>query len=263
MQKVALITGGTRGIGAGIATDFATDHSVAVTYNTTPPASDVFAIQTDLSKPEHATEVIKQVTAKFGRLDILINNAGYVAETPVETLDLDGYRQTFEVNLFAPMALLTAALPHLKPGAAVVNISSINARLPALAAPAYSASKAALDTWTKGTAKVLGPRGIRVNAVAPGATERPESPRPQELLDLFLKDTALGRAGTRQTYQVPSASSAQMPPALSQAKCSRCPVDIGSNDPTRRSTLAETHAQNNRHTTARQTCTKPCHHHRQ
>jgi NAD(P)-dependent dehydrogenase (short-subunit alcohol dehydrogenase family) len=78
------------------------------------------------------------------------------------------------------------------------NISSINARLPALAAPAYSASKAAVETWTKGTAKVLGPRGIRINAIAPGAIERPEAPRPPELIDVFVKDTALGRPGVPQ-----------------------------------------------------------------
>lgn len=196
MQKIALITGGTRGIGLGIAANLATDHTVAVTYNTTPPDMDVFAIQADLSQPENAQQIIDKVIDRFGRLDVLINNAGLVTDTPVETLDLAAYRQTFEVNLFAPMALLTAALPHLQPGACVVSISSVNARLPALAAPAYSASKAALETWTKGMAKVLGPRDIRVNAIAPGAIERPESPRPQELLDLFLKDTALNRPGT-------------------------------------------------------------------
>lgn len=198
MQKIALITGGTRGIGAGIAAELAPDHTIATTYNTTPPTGDIFAIKADLSDPDTAHSVIDQVIARFGQLDILINNAGFVAETPVDTLDLDAYRRTFEVNLFAPMALLTAALPHLKPGACVVNISSINARLPALAAPAYSASKAALETWTKGTAKVLGPKGIRINAIAPGAIERPDSPRPQDLIDLFVKDTALGRHGTPQ-----------------------------------------------------------------
>lgn len=200
MTKTALITGGTRGIGLGLVANLSVDHDVATTYNTTPPQTDtdVFAIKADLSQPETAQQVIDQTIARFGRIDILINNAGHVAETPVDTLDLAAYRQTFEVNLFAPMALLTAALPHLQPGASVVNISSINARLPALAAPAYSASKAALETWTKGTAKVLGPRGIRVNAVAPGAIERPETPRPQDLLDLFLKDTALNRPGTPQ-----------------------------------------------------------------
>ena len=195
MEKVVLITGGTRGIGLGIAENLRTDHSVVVSYNTTAPADDVACIQADLSQPECAERVIAEVIDQHGRLDILINNAGYVAETPIETLDLAAYRRTFEVNLFAPMALVTAALPYLKPGDCVVNISSINARLPALSAPAYSASKAAVDTWTRGVAKMLGPKGIRVNAVAPGAIERDESPRPQELIDIFAKDTALTRHG--------------------------------------------------------------------
>lgn len=197
-MKVALITGGTRGIGAGIAADLATDHTIAVTYNTTAPTTDTFAIQANLAKPETAADVIAQVIARFGKLDILINNAGYVTETPTETLDLSAYRHTFEVNLFAPMALLTAALPHLQTGASVINISSVNARHPALTAPAYSASKAALETWTQGTAKALGPKGIRLNCIAPGAIERPEAPRPQDVQDLFLQDTALPRLGTPQ-----------------------------------------------------------------
>lgn len=197
-MKVVLVTGGTRGIGKGIVDELREDHVVAATYNTTPPREDVVAIQANLAQPEAAGHVINSVISQFGRLDAIVNNAGHIAETPVEDLDLAAYRQTFEVNLFAPMALLTAALPHLKPGASVVNISSVNARLPALTAPAYSASKAALETWTKGTAKALGPKGIRLNAIAPGAIERPESPRPQDLQELFLKDTALGRLGTPQ-----------------------------------------------------------------
>lgn len=197
-MKVALITGGTRSIGAGIAANLAADHNIAVTYNTTAPTDDTFAIHADLSRPETTTDVIEQVIARFGKLDVLINNAGYIAETPTETLDLDSYRQTFEVNLFAPMALLTAALPHLQSGASVINISSVNARHPALTAPAYSASKAALEIWTQGTAKALGSKGIRLNCIAPGAIERTECPRPQDVQDLFLQDTALPRLGTPQ-----------------------------------------------------------------
>lgn len=194
-MKVVLLTGGTRGIGKGIAETLRPDHDLALTYNTTQPDNDDFAIQADLSQPEVANSIIEQVIARFGQLDAIVNNAGYVTETPVDKLDLAAYRTTFEVNLFAPVALLTAALPHLSPGARIINISSVNARLPALTAPAYSASKAALETWTRGAAKALGPKGIRINAIAPGAIERPESPRPKDLQDLFLEDTALPRLG--------------------------------------------------------------------
>lgn len=195
MKPVALITGGARGIGRAIAEDFATDHEVAITYNSTPPDGlleqypDTLALAADLGTPSAAQEVIAAVLARFGRLDVIVNNAGAIA---MDDADLSG---TFAVNVAAPMALLDAALPHLSRGACVVNISSVNATLPAMGAVGYSASKAALDTWTRGMAKTLGPKGIRVNGIAPGAIERVEAPRPAELVQLFVDMTALGRTG--------------------------------------------------------------------
>ena len=102
----------------------------------------------------------------------------------------------FLASVLAPAALLSAALPHLGAGAAIVNISSVNAVLPPKGASVYGASKAALNLWTRAMAKELGPRGIRVNAVAPGAINIPEAPRSDDLTALFVKDTALGRIGT-------------------------------------------------------------------
>ena len=117
---------------------------------------------------------------------MIINNAGAIAP------DDDDDGRNYRVNVAAPMALLDAALPHLQPGACVINISSVNARLPAMGAASYSASKAAIETWTRAMAKTHGPRGIRVNAVAPGAIERDESPRPPELVAKFVEMTSLG-----------------------------------------------------------------------
>ena len=202
MARVALVTGAARGIGRAIATDLGGDHDLAFTYNSSDPGPlladrpEALAIRADLSDPGCAVEVIEAVIARFGRLDVLVNNAGAVEMTPLDSSDLDTHRRIHEVNVLAPMALLAAALPHLQPGAAVVNISSVNAVLPPRDAAAYGASKAALNLWTQGAAKELGPRGIRVNAVAPGAIERVESPRPPELIEAFVKDTALGRTGT-------------------------------------------------------------------
>jgi len=93
---------------------------------------------------------------------------------------------------------LAAALPHLQSGAAVVNISSVNAVLPPKGAALFGASKAALNLWTRAMAKELGSKGIRVNAVAPGAINIAENPRPAGLTELFVKETALGRIGTPQ-----------------------------------------------------------------
>ena len=198
-MRVALITGGARGIGRAIAHDLGRDHHVAITYNTTDPGPllkqrpDVFALHSDLSNPNNAQSVIDQTIAHFGRLDILVNNAGTVQPNAPDSTDFATINRNFEINVTAPMAMLAAALPHLGSGASVINISSTNAVLPALGASAYSASKAALNTWTRGMAKELGPKGIRVNAIAPGATEREEAPRPADLVQKFADLTALGR----------------------------------------------------------------------
>ncbi|WP_407493155.1 SDR family NAD(P)-dependent oxidoreductase [Pseudooceanicola sp. MF1-13] len=198
MKKVVLVTGGARGIGRAIASDMSRDHLVAITYNTTQPDSPPpggMAIQSDLTAPGATDRVVAQVMERFGRLDIIVNNAGLVEPTPKEEFDTATAARILDINLIAPQALLSSALPHLTPGAAVVNISSMNAWLPPRNAATYGASKAALNLWTKAMAKELGPQGIRVNAVAPGATNIPEAPRPQDLTDLFVKDVALGRIG--------------------------------------------------------------------
>lgn len=200
-RRVALVTGAARGIGRAIATELARDHDIAFTYRTTAPDAlltdvpDALAIKADLTDEGAATQVVDAVMDRFGRLDVVVNNAGSVAAMPLETADYAALRAMFDTNVTGPMAILAAALPHLEAGASVINITSVNARLPPMSAPAYGASKAALETWTKAAAKILGPKGIRVNAVAPGATEIPEAPRPDELNQLFIKDTALGRIG--------------------------------------------------------------------
>jgi 3-oxoacyl-[acyl-carrier protein] reductase len=172
-MRVALVTGAARGIGRVIAHDLASDHATAITYHTTDPGPlvserpDVFPIKADLASPHAAMGVIQSVVERFGQIDVIVNNAGVVLPTPPEATEFAAHRQNIEVNLIAPIALLAAALPHLKPGASVVNISSVNAVLPAMGASIYSASKAALNIWTRSMAKELGPRGIRVNAIAP------------------------------------------------------------------------------------------------
>jgi 3-oxoacyl-[acyl-carrier protein] reductase len=199
MKKVALVTGGARGIGRAIALDLARDHHVAITWLTTEPAGfadTVLTIRADLTTTESAIAIVEQVIARFGRLDAIINNAGSVAPSSPESFHPEALRAMLDINLLAPGMLLAAALPHLKSGASIVNISSGNAFLPPRGAAIYGASKAALNLWTRGMAKELGPRGIRVNAVAPGATNLPEAPRSPELTQLFVDDTALGRIGT-------------------------------------------------------------------
>lgn len=199
MSRTVLVTGGTRGIGLAIAQDLSNDHNVAVVWNTTPPRNlpeKVLAIQADLTKDGQCNSVVHQVIEYFGRLDVIVNNAGVARTTPKDSFDADAQREMMDVNVLVPSDLLAAAIPHLKSGASVVNISSVNAVLPPRTAAMFGASKAALNLWTRAMAKELGPLGIRVNAVSPGAINVPDKPRPAELIDLFVKDTALGRIGT-------------------------------------------------------------------
>ncbi len=197
MDKVALITGGARGIGRAIADELRGDHHVAFTWLTSEPEekSECLALRSDLTAEGQPEAVVQHVIEKFGRLDLIVNNAGAVTMTPKDVFDKDDHLSILDLNLLVPAALLTAALPHLKPGAAIVSISSMNAVLPPKDAVTYGASKAALNLWTRGMAKELGPKGIRVNAVAPGAINIPEAPRPDDLTALFVRDTAVGRVG--------------------------------------------------------------------
>lgn len=200
MDKVALVTGGARGIGRAIVEDLSRDHRIAFTWLSTEPdpellQPDILAIRSDLTEADQPEAVVTQVIQQFGRLDVMVNNAGLVRSTPKEEFQVDAHRAILDLNLLVPAALLAAVLPHLQRGAAIVSISSMNAVLPPRDAVTYGASKAALNLWTRAMAKELGPQGIRVNAVAPGAINIPEAPRSEELTALFVKDTALGRSG--------------------------------------------------------------------
>lgn len=198
-RPAILITGAARGIGRAIVNELATDHRIAITYLTAQDEADdlsaqgITCIQADFNDLAAPAKVIRAATMALGPLSGLVNNAGEIALTPIENFDHTLADRVMRVNALAPIALISAALSHFTPDASIVNITSINAKTPAAPAIAYSASKAALENATVAMAKALGPKGIRVNAVAPGAVERDHSPRSEDLKQLFLNETALAR----------------------------------------------------------------------
>src|SRR3989454_702328 len=175
----ALITGGTRGVGEAIVRRFAAAGARVATTARSPLPKDHaadFFVQADISTRDGVDNVVRQVLDRFGGLDILIHNAGGSAAPGGGALALsdDDWQQAFDTNLFAAVRLDRGFLPSmLKQGAGVIiHISSIQRTLPLFEATlAYAAAKAALTNYSKGLSKEVGPRGIRVNTVAPGFTE--------------------------------------------------------------------------------------------
>ncbi|MEM1006321.1 MAG: SDR family oxidoreductase, partial [Pseudomonadota bacterium] len=157
MEKVALVTGGARGIGRAIVENLSQDHRVAYTWHSTRPSASqsgdtILAMQSDLTRPGQPETVIEQVLQNFGRLDVIVNNAGLVKTTPKDSFVLQDHRDILDLNLLVPAELLAVALPHLQTGAAIVSISSMNAAFPPRDAVTYGASKAALNLWTRAMA---------------------------------------------------------------------------------------------------------------
>lgn len=123
-RKVALVTGGARGIGRALALDLRRDHAVAITYHKTSPRDlpeDVLCIKADLVQPEAYQDIIAQVVAQFGRIDVLVNNAGAVAPSGLDDFNPENSATMFGVNVMAPHGLLVTALKYLRPGSAVIT----------------------------------------------------------------------------------------------------------------------------------------------
>ena len=128
MNKVALVTGGARGIGRAIAADLGRDHRLAITCHVTMPTDlpeGCFVIPADLANADSGHAVVEAVIAHYGQLDVIVNNAGVIAPSPRNSFDPQAMRGMMDVNLLAPYAILTAALPHLKPGATVTDVGSV------------------------------------------------------------------------------------------------------------------------------------------
>jgi 3-oxoacyl-[acyl-carrier protein] reductase len=183
--KVALITGGSRGIGAAVARLLAAAGShVAIGYQArgdaaTSLAADITAaggqcliVQGDITDADAAQRIAADTVARFGRIDILINCAGIAPYRPLGTMDAAYVRAIFDANVLGTVLVTQAVLSHLTaPGGRILNFASALAFRPVPTSSVYAASKAAVVTLTHAWSKELGPRGITVNAIAPGVIE--------------------------------------------------------------------------------------------
>ncbi|MFG2110495.1 SDR family NAD(P)-dependent oxidoreductase [Micromonospora chersina] len=205
--KVALVTGGSRGIGAAVALRLAREGGdVALTYERRADRAAelveqikavgrrALAVPADSADPAAARAAVDRVAGEFGRLDVLVNNAGVFLTGPVTDLGTDEVERTIAVNVRAPFVFAQAAVGHLTDGGRIVNIGSNVAEravFPGLAL--YSMSKTALLGLTRGLARELGGRGITVNLVNPGPTDTDANPADGPNADAIRGFTALGR----------------------------------------------------------------------
>lgn len=207
--KIALITGGDSGIGRAVAIAFAREGAdIALAYlNEAADAEDTarlvreagrtcLLLPGDIADPAYCRKLVADTVAAFGGLDILVNNAArQTLFDQIEDIPDAEWRLTFATNIDAQFHLAKAAVPHMKKGAVIINTASINSDKPNPRLLAYATTKGAVQNFTAGLAQMLGPRGIRVNAVAPGPVWTPLIPAsfPPEAVAEFGKDSPLGR----------------------------------------------------------------------
>ncbi|MEU0512378.1 SDR family oxidoreductase [Amycolatopsis sp. NPDC006125] len=209
-NKVALVTGGSRGIGAAVALRLAEDGAdVALTYQRGAEAAatvvakieatgrHALAIQADSADPDAVTAAVDRVAARLGRLDILVNNAGVYHTGPVAELEPAAFEETVAVNVRAPFVAAKTAAGHMTGGGRIINIgSNVAERVVFPGFSLYAMSKSALAGLTRGLARELGPRGITVNQINPGPIGTDMNPADSPFAATAAGFTALGRYGT-------------------------------------------------------------------
>ena len=209
--KKAVITGGDSGIGRAVALAYAREGAdILIAYlDEHEDAHEVKAlieqegrkavlVAGDLRSPEHCRSVIKQAVEALGGVDILVNNAAHQATfKDIGDISDEEWQLTFEVNIHAMFYLTKAAVPHMKPGSAIINTASVNSDMPNPILLAYATTKGAIQNFTGGLAQMLAPKGIRANAVAPGPVWTPLIPSTmlEDAVKNFGKQVPLQRAG--------------------------------------------------------------------
>ena len=213
-NKVAVVTGASKGIGASIAKHFAAEGAkVVVNYASSKEGADkvvkeitdnggmAIAVQADVSKEADVNRLFEETNKAFGSLDILVNNAVYQGYAPIEQISAETFHNSFNVNVLGPIQTIQAALKLFgDKGGNIINISSGASKMPLPGASLYSATKAALDAITISLSKELGIQKIRINSILPGATETEGAASAgittgSEYEKMFIANTPLGRRG--------------------------------------------------------------------
>lgn len=205
--KRALVTGGSRGIGAAIARALA-EHGadVAITYQSSAKrAVDVvasigelgqrgFAVQADSADPQAIRRAVQASVETLGGLDILVNSAAVGMTGAIAEIDLDEFQKMMDINVRGTLAFSQAAIPHLPHGGRIISIgSSLAERVPFPGVTPYAMSKSALLSFTRGLSRELGPQGITVNLVLPGSTNTDANPAEGEGADFQRSLSSIGR----------------------------------------------------------------------
>lgn len=205
--KVALVTGGSRSLGAAIAKRLAgSGAAVALTYSSSPEKANTvvrtieesggraLAIKADAGSAEQARTAVAKAIEAFGGIDILVNNAGVLAIAPIEKFSLEDFDRMIAVNIRGLFIATQEAARHMREGGRIIHIGSCNSdRIPFAGASVYALTKGAVAAFTKGLARDLGPRGITVNNVQPGPTDTDMNPAAGQFADMNRSFSALGR----------------------------------------------------------------------
>jgi 3-oxoacyl-[acyl-carrier protein] reductase len=215
-DKVAIVTGASKGIGASIAKHLAAEGaSVVVNYSSSKEGADrvvaeivgkggrAIAVRANVAKRSEIVSLFAEAKKAFGRLDILVNNAGIYEFSPVESITEEHFHKQFDLNVLGLILSSQEAAKHFGPaGGSIINISSVVSTLAPANASVYSATKAAVDAVTRSLAKELGPRKIRVNSINPGMVDT-EGVQTAGILESDMRklteaQTPLGRIGQPQ-----------------------------------------------------------------
>lgn len=207
--RKAIITGGDSGIGRAVAIAFAREGAdVLISYlNEDEDAKDTASlieaegrkavlVPGDIGNEEHCKQIVEKAVTEFGQIDILVNNAAFqMARQSLQEVPSEEWDYTFRTNIYSMFYLCKAAEPHMKPGSAIINTTSVNAYNPRPILLAYAATKGAIQNFTSNLAQLLAEKGIRVNCVAPGPIWTPLIPATMPDVESFGSDVPLERAG--------------------------------------------------------------------